>query len=349
MKVVTQPAAWATWVEALLDINLLQRRDTAAAWADCVARMAHVLGEQHVQLLLELERLCPGAREIMAAHLAAETANSAKVADSAAGGAAAAGDATEWVHWWKRAKVPLGGRPAAAPAATAALFGQYPPQPVPPPPPPAPTVRRPAIFDLSLCDITEGLSIEDADGASQTIERQSGISGGRHCCAPLTAVLQPGTGTYEFIFKIKVDSCAGSGVGVITAEGRSTLDLAGGWPNIGQPGVWWLRRQLGQTYSESREHPSTGTVPLDKEVRMVVDMNAGTLTFTVDGKERASKCKGIHCAVSGSGRGSIRGSGRGSGTRGSGRGRGRGGVGVAGGAAVGVAGGRAVGAGVWAA
>ena len=103
-----QPAAWATWLEALLDVQLLQGRDTAAARAVCVARMAHVLGQQHLPLLLELEQLCLGTRSTLLEHLNAQmsscTADNAAAAGSSAGDAAM-GDAAEWIKWWKRARI----------------------------------------------------------------------------------------------------------------------------------------------------------------------------------------------------------------------------------------------------
>lgn len=484
-----QPAAWATWLEALLDVKLLQGRDTAAARAVCVARMAHVLGQQHLPLLLELEQLCLGTRSTLLEHLKAQTsagsADNAAAAGSSAGDAAA-GDAAEWIKWWKRARIvgeeSLGGasdekdssqeqkgkrrkhRPtptevivleehksgqtlkegakqvaeawygaregatgsspgepktrttagkvvtaqvqelvrkgkkveasnalfgdpapgkikvlevtmapsfsgphadkylaeytrsgskgyssleeaqaaclkdgtaggitfeakggkytlrkgvalqpspsgeiswvkaprgaALAPAAAATALAQpgdvlwkhYPPQPMPPPtapPPPAPMERQPAVFDIGLMENSDGIQIEGDD--KQTIHR-SGNS--RKCCAPLTAVLEPGSGTYEFTFKIHDDSSCGSGIGVIAAEGRST-ELPSAWPNTGQKGVWWLRRNVGETYSELQEHGSTGKVPLDKDVLMTVDTDEGTLKFKIAGNETKYSCKGF--------------------------------------------------------
>ena len=96
--------------------------------------------------------------------------------------------------------------------------------------------RQPATFDIGLMENSGGIEIQG--DAKQTVLR-SGDS--RKCFAPLTAVLEPGTGTYEFTFKIHDDSSCGSGIGVVSAEGRST-ELPSAWPNTGQPGVWWLRR-----------------------------------------------------------------------------------------------------------
>jgi hypothetical protein len=101
-------AAWATWIEGVLDVNLLRGRDTAAARIVCVARMAHVLGAEHAHLLLDLDLLCPGTREGLLEHLAtlamAGATESANGPGSAAAGDVLAGDAQEWMRWWRRAK-----------------------------------------------------------------------------------------------------------------------------------------------------------------------------------------------------------------------------------------------------
>ena len=308
----TQQSAWATWLEALLDVRLLQTRDNAAARAICVARMAHVLGAQHAPLLLELEQLCLGTRDTLLEHLAsqtsADTANNAVAAGSSAGDAIV-GDATEWIKWWKRARIASvsdidAKRPSLNDAFTSdaasspppplpghELWRHYPPQPVPlsrtAPPPRPPSEPQPATFDLSLCEDTDGISV--IGEARQTVER---LDNNRKCCAPLTAVLEPSSGIYEFTFTILEDPSCGSGVGVIAAEGRST-NLPSAWPNTGQTGVWWLRRNAGETYSETTEHGSTSKVPVCKEVRMMVDTDAGTIQFNIDGKDSKYMCKGI--------------------------------------------------------
>ena len=101
-----RPAAWATWIEGVLDVNLLRGRDTTAARVVCVARMAHVLGAEHAHLLLDLDQLCPGTREGLLKHLAtlatAGAAESAKGPGSAAAGDVLAGDAQVWMRWWTR-------------------------------------------------------------------------------------------------------------------------------------------------------------------------------------------------------------------------------------------------------
>ena len=168
-----QPVAWATWLEALLDVNLLRGHDSAAARAICVARMAHVLGEQHVELLLELERLCLGTREKLLEHLATQTAVKASPSSPRSSASdAASGDAAEWIKWWKRARARGAIPPVMATAPDEVLWKHYPPQPVPPGAHQRRAVRttaapRPISFDLSLCENSDGLSL--VGEAGQTI------------------------------------------------------------------------------------------------------------------------------------------------------------------------------------
>jgi len=86
-----KPAAWATWLEAVLDVKLLQGGSSAAARAVCITRMAHVLGADHAALLLELDQFGLSTRDTLRTHLAAQAAG--RVAGNAAAAGAAAGDA----------------------------------------------------------------------------------------------------------------------------------------------------------------------------------------------------------------------------------------------------------------
>jgi hypothetical protein len=86
-----KPAAWATWLEAVLDVKLLQGGSSATARAVCITRMAHVLGADHAVLLLELDQFGLSTRDTLRTHLAAQAAG--RVAGNAAAAGAAAGDA----------------------------------------------------------------------------------------------------------------------------------------------------------------------------------------------------------------------------------------------------------------
>ena len=159
--------------------------------------------------------------------------------------------------------------------------------------------RRRVGFDLSLCADSAGLRVgTHANGAGAAIFRDAHMlgdtivrSGSRKCCAPLDVLLLPRTGSHEFTFVIRTDSGSGAGVGVI-AEGRST-ELPSCWPNSGVAELWWLRRNGGEVYSQSQLEGSHTPVELQSEIRMLVDTDAGTVHFVVDGVPHPHACAGV--------------------------------------------------------
>lgn len=112
------------------------------------------------------------------------------------------------------------------------------------------------------------------------------------------------SGRYEIVYKLLCDfkdrSNAASGFGVVRqdVQAEQLLKLQAPWSSLKCSGVWWLRRFNGAVYSEDRSGPPNSEGPQDKfgrtaEVRMIVDLHAGTITFFVDGEEVACKATNV--------------------------------------------------------
>ena len=192
-------------------------------------------------------------------------------------------------------------------------------------------------FNLNLCADASGLRVGThtlVDGgafAGGDIQlRGDNIlrMGSRKCCAPLDVLLQPGSGSHEFVFVIHSDPGCGAGVGVIAEGAHAELpscrmhtaaaahalrehcactahalrmhcactahalrmlragvstELPSCWPNSGVADLWWLRRNGGEVYSQSQLEGDHPPIDLHSEIRMVVDTDAGTVRFFVNG------------------------------------------------------------------
>jgi len=117
------------------------------------------------------------------------------------------------------------------------------------------------------------------------------------------------SGRYELVYRLLSDFKdrwnAASGFGVVRQDVQveQLLTTPATWSSLRCSGMWWLRRFNGGVYSEDQQGaPTNSSGPQVKfgrsaEVRMIVDLEEGTVTFYVDGEEVPLKATSVSAPV----------------------------------------------------